>query len=100
MAWLAFEAGTWVASTWVEASESNGEFDSTARSSDSRSKGSSDDDEYNFNWLDPEKKIYVLQNRKFLKGGHVLLSVTGGGWLFESLSIHLQRRPPFHLLSF
>jgi hypothetical protein len=36
------------------------------------------DEEYNFNWLDPDKKIYVLQNRKYLKGGHPILSVLGG----------------------
>jgi outer membrane beta-barrel protein len=35
-------------------------------------------DEYNFNWLDTDKKIYVLQNRKYLKSGHPLLSVMGG----------------------
>jgi outer membrane beta-barrel protein len=33
-----------------------------------------EDDEYNFNWLDPEKKIYVLQNRKYLKANHLMLS--------------------------
>lgn len=36
------------------------------------------DAEYNFSWLDPEKKIYVLQNRKFLKEGHLLLSAMAG----------------------
>ena len=36
------------------------------------------DDEYNFNWLDPDKKIYVLQNRKYLKSKKVLLSALGG----------------------
>ena len=33
--------------------------------------GSNSDDEYNFNWLDPEKKIYVLQNRKYLKANRL-----------------------------
>lgn len=37
-----------------------------------------ENEEYNFNWLDPEKKIYVLQNRKYEKTGHPLLSVMGG----------------------
>ncbi len=35
-------------------------------------------DEYSFNWLDPDKKIYVLQNRKYVKAGHPLLSALGG----------------------
>jgi outer membrane beta-barrel protein len=35
-------------------------------------------DEYNFNWLDPDKKIYVLQNRKYLKAGHPVLSLMAG----------------------
>lgn len=34
--------------------------------------------EYSFHWLDPDKKIYVLQNRKYLKSNHLLLSVLGG----------------------
>jgi len=35
-------------------------------------------DEYSFNWLDPEKKIYVLQNRRYLKGGRAFLSAMVG----------------------
>src|SRR4051812_15075943 len=34
----------------------------------------SSNDEYNFSWLDPDKKIYVLQNRKYTKAGRALLS--------------------------
>lgn len=34
--------------------------------------------EYNFRWLDPDKKIYVLQNRKYLKSSRLLFSVLGG----------------------
>lgn len=33
-------------------------------------------EEYDFSWLDPEKKIYVVQNRKYKKSGHFEL---GGG---------------------
>ncbi len=33
-----------------------------------------EDDEYNFSWLDPEKKIYVLQNRRYTKARKLLLS--------------------------
>jgi outer membrane beta-barrel protein len=40
-----------------------------------------DDDEYNFSWLDPEKKIYVLQNRKYQKAGRAMASLMLGiGW--------------------
>jgi outer membrane beta-barrel protein len=35
-------------------------------------------DEFNFNWLDPDKKIYVLQNRKYTKAEHAFFSVSGG----------------------
>ncbi|MGE4232952.1 MAG: outer membrane beta-barrel domain-containing protein [Bacteriovoracia bacterium] len=35
------------------------------------------EDEYNFSWVDPDKKIYVIQNRKFTKAGHVGLFVSG-----------------------
>jgi outer membrane beta-barrel protein len=42
------------------------------------------DDDYNFSWLDPDKKIYVLQNRKFTKSGKVLLSIMGGPGLSNS----------------
>jgi outer membrane beta-barrel protein len=35
-------------------------------------------DEYDFSWLDPDKKIYVVQNRKFTKASHFELS-TGYG---------------------
>ena len=36
------------------------------------------DDEYNFNWLDPEKKIYVLQNRRYLKAHRAVVTVMTG----------------------
>jgi len=35
-------------------------------------------EEYSFNWLDPDKKIYVLQNRKYLKAKRLLLSAMAG----------------------
>ena len=41
----------------------------------------SEDDEYNFKWLDPDKKIYVLQNRKYQKARKVLISgMVGTAW--------------------
>ena len=56
--WLSLMAGAW---SRAEASE-------VANS----------DDSYNFSWLDPDKKIYVLQNRKFTKAGRVMISALGG----------------------
>jgi len=56
---IALVAGMWlalVASSWAEAAT----------------------DEYNFNWLDTDKKIYVLQNRKFTKAGRALVSGMAG----------------------
>ncbi len=35
-------------------------------------------DEYDFSWLDPEKKIYVVQNRKYTKKNRVELALSGG----------------------
>jgi outer membrane beta-barrel protein len=37
----------------------------------------SDDSLYNFEWLDQDKEIYVLQNRKFRKDGRISLSLLG-----------------------
>ncbi|MBI3534865.1 MAG: outer membrane beta-barrel domain-containing protein [Deltaproteobacteria bacterium] len=36
------------------------------------------DEEFSFNWLDPDKKISVLQNRKYLKSDRPFLSIMGG----------------------
>lgn len=36
------------------------------------------EDEYSFKWLDPEKKVYVLQNRRYTKAHRVFLSVMAG----------------------
>lgn len=38
----------------------------------------SEDDEYNFSWLDPDKKVYVLQNRKYRKKNRLSLFALGG----------------------
>jgi len=32
---------------------------------------------YNFSWLDPDKEVYVLQNRKFRKDGNFYVGATG-----------------------
>lgn len=34
--------------------------------------------DYSFAWLDPDKKIYVLQNRKFTKAGRPSIAIGGG----------------------
>jgi outer membrane beta-barrel protein len=39
---------------------------------------SSEKDIYEFSWLDPDKEVYVLQNRKFKKAGHLHLNAGGG----------------------
>lgn len=36
------------------------------------------EEDYDFSWLDPDKKIYVIQNRKYLKGRHVELMLSLG----------------------
>ncbi len=56
-----------IATTWAEAAD---------RAPASVTPDSTD--EYSFNWLDPDKKIYVLQNRKYTKAGKVLLSAMIG----------------------
>jgi len=38
----------------------------------------SEKDIYEFSWLDPDKEVYVLQNRKFRKVSHVHLNLGGG----------------------
>jgi outer membrane beta-barrel protein len=35
-------------------------------------------DEYSFSWLDKDKKIYVLQNRRYTKSGRVQVTAGGG----------------------
>lgn len=36
-----------------------------------------DDDDYDFSWLDPDKKVYVIQNRKYRKAWRPALFLTG-----------------------
>jgi outer membrane beta-barrel protein len=36
------------------------------------------DEDYNFSWLDPDKKVYVVQNRKYRKATRASLYVGGG----------------------
>lgn len=41
-----------------------------------------EDQTYNFSWLDPDKEVYVLQNRKFRKAGR--LHITAGAGITTS----------------
>lgn len=43
-----------------------------------------DRDEYDFSWLDPDKKIYVVQNRKYTKAQHLELSTSFGVGMGET----------------
>lgn len=38
----------------------------------------SEKDIYQFSWLDPDKEVFVLQNRKFRKAGHLHVNLGGG----------------------
>jgi outer membrane beta-barrel protein len=61
---LVLMAALWlsvVAASWSDAAESG-----------------DTDNEYNFSWLDPDKKVSVLQNRKFRKAGRVLITANVG----------------------
>lgn len=52
-----------------------------------------DDEDYNFSWLDPEKKIYVLQNRKYRKAGGAHIYAMGGVALAETYRTVYQFQP-------
>jgi outer membrane beta-barrel protein len=51
----------------------------------------SEKDVYEFSWLDPDKEVFVLQNRKFRKAGHLHINAGGGittsGAFVDSTSI-------------
>ena len=60
---------------------------------DMRSAFAAADDDYNFSWLDPDKKIYVLQNRKFRKAQSAQIFVLGGMGLGETYRKAFQYQP-------
>lgn len=68
-----------VALSWAEAAEAAeaSEGDADRAPAGDRAPASERDPEYSFNWLDPDKKIYVLQNRRYEKAGRLLLSGMG-----------------------
>lgn len=53
------------------------------------------DDDYNFSWLDPDKKIYVLQNRRYRKTGAPMLFLLGGSSIGETYRTVYQLQPRF-----
>lgn len=58
--------------------EDTGESNSNTESRAPAASSSSADEEYNFSWLDPDKKIYVLQNRKYRKARRSGIFASGG----------------------
>lgn len=61
---------------------------------DISSSYAADDSDYNFSWLDPEKKIYVLQNRRYKKQG-TQLYLLGGASLGDTYRTVYQVQPRF-----
>ncbi|NUM88909.1 MAG: outer membrane beta-barrel domain-containing protein [Bdellovibrionales bacterium] len=54
------------------------EQDGAAEAQPAPAAQASSGDEYDFSWLDPEKKIYVVQNRKYVKKHRMDLAVGVG----------------------
>jgi outer membrane beta-barrel protein len=52
-----------------------------------------EDSEYNFSWLDPDKKIYVLQNRRYRKAETIEAYALGGTSLGDPYRTVLQVQP-------
>ncbi len=63
-----------IGTSWSEAHASTSPNNSVSASSGTDKTG----EEYSFRWLDPEKKITVLQNRKYLKSERLFISASGG----------------------
>ncbi|MCM2277537.1 MAG: outer membrane beta-barrel domain-containing protein [Oligoflexia bacterium] len=77
MLWLTLIGASWMQG--AEAAQAGG--------------GESPADEYSFKWLDPEKKIYVLQNRRYLKANRLLLSAMAGPGLSNPYRTTLSLEP-------
>lgn len=45
---------------------------------EARAAEQTEDEDYNFSWLDPDKKVYVLQNRRYRKAGRAHVFAGGG----------------------
>jgi outer membrane beta-barrel protein len=75
-----------VAASWAESAELPSQTPTPQRAPATADTIQDENSEYNFNWLDPEKKIYVLQNRKYEKAGHAMATLMGGPGLSNSYS--------------
>jgi outer membrane beta-barrel protein len=83
--WLMIVAASWAESAETPEKMSDQVSGKTAdRAPADTSTIQDENSEYNFNWLDPEKKIYVLQNRRYTKEGHVFLNLLAGPGLSNS----------------
>jgi len=93
IAWLGLVAATWAeakgrdsgSAQALENSKDKTESESASRAPASQvtngAGNAGNEDDYNFNWLDPEKKIYVLQNRRYRKAKHALITgMIGAGF--------------------
>lgn len=63
--------------THVLGAEAEPENQASRSIASAKTEAAGDDNEFNFSWLDPDKKVYVLQNRKYRKSGHFALFVSG-----------------------
>lgn len=78
---LGFGAITFAHSAWAEEVQDSNQTETDGRSPAAHSAGSVDEDddsEYNFSWLDTDKKVYVLQNRKYKKAMRFGIFAAGG----------------------
>ena len=62
---------------------------------DVSSSFAAEDNDYNFSWLDPDKKIYVLQNRRYRKAGAPHVYALGGLSLGDNYRTVIQVQPRF-----
>lgn len=72
---IVFLAIVWLVilgSSWTQAAHASDEMPDLPNVANDSGNG------YSFKWLDPEKKIYVLQNRRYTKANKVMLSMMAG----------------------
>lgn len=60
---------------------------SVAAYAEEQAPGQVEKDEYDFSWLDPEKKIYVVQNRKYSKDQKLEIALSGGIGIGEAYRV-------------
>ena len=52
-------------------------------------------EEYRFDWVDPDAKMYVLQNRHYTKAVHPVISLMGGGGYAQAYQSTFSIEPRF-----